>query len=123
MAGERVQCSKCGGEYFEPTDPLPGILPEKAPEIDRSGQAIGLAPSSEAVPTAPTSTDILAQLKLGGYEAVVITKGADNQAVSVTFSENLTEDQANDLILRSAVDIMKTRWPDIYQLAANRVFS
>jgi hypothetical protein len=45
LAGERVICSKCGGHYFEPTDPLPGVKPQIAPPA-----------ADEAADSAPYST-------------------------------------------------------------------
>jgi hypothetical protein len=75
LAGERVACSKCKGAYYEPTDPLPGVKPEKAPAFEAAvskggagseetpdfedvfeasvAEALGESASSPAKPTVP----------------------------------------------------------------------
>jgi hypothetical protein len=51
LAGERVTCSKCGGQYFEPTDPLPGVKPQIAPPaVDEAERG---APLSSPAPGGP----------------------------------------------------------------------
>lgn len=58
IAGDRVICSKCGGHYFEPTDPLPGIKPEIAPPADDS--VVQDAPYS--IPASGSSPNLAASL-------------------------------------------------------------
>lgn len=130
LAGDRVVCSKCKGEYFEPTDPLPGVKPQKAPpvELHQGGQVLALGSS----PSMPANTsgglqqvepfDMVMEMKRRGNQALMITKSpAKPQDLSVVFSDNLTQDQVNDTILKLAVRIMQTKWPDVYQLVAKRV--
>ena len=133
LAGERVACSKCRGEYYEPTDPLPGRRPQKAEPMIESGQvahAIPLEPQSAGSSNVPTAkplasyqpADMVTELKNRGLQSVLITRSSQNaQDANVTISDNLTPDQANDFMLRVAVEIMRAKWPDVYQLVANRL--
>ncbi len=177
LAGDRVACSSCHGEYFEPTDPLPGVLPEKVPSFEPenvrpSAPTVVAAPvsnqtvlnqvvSSQPIPdqpvpnlTVPNLTvpnqmvpnqpvpnqpvappaavspikenlepfDMVMEMKRRGNQAVMISMSPGNpNDASVVFSDNLTPDQVNDVILRIAVSIMETQWPDVYQLVAGRL--
>jgi len=135
LAGERVACSKCKGEYYEPTDPLPGRRPQKAEPLADAGQvahAIPLSPQGDASSSVPAAkplatyqpVDMLSELKNRGLQSVLITRSPQNaQDANVTISDNLTPDQANDFMLRVAVEIIRTKWPDVYQLVANRLGS
>ncbi len=130
-SGDRVACSKCHGEYFEPTDLVPGVRPEKAPPLEPTPSPV--APATPQLDPAPSPTDIAAQLhqlqpfdmvmemKRRGSQAIMITQSpASPTEAGVVFSDNLTADQVNDTILKLAVRIMETKWPDVYQLVANR---
>lgn len=130
LAGDRVQCSSCKGEYFEPTDPLPGVKPEKAPDLEfnQGGNAMALKPSDATAPAEAVNVetlqpiDMVMEMKRRGLQSVMLSQMPDaGQNVGVVFSDNLTQEQANDVILKAAVQIMQTKWPDVYQLVANRV--
>jgi len=53
MAGDIVACSSCGGEYYEPTDPLPGVRPEKAPPPVPKPTALSSPPAMQPNPPNP----------------------------------------------------------------------
>ena len=56
LAGERVVCSKCGGAYYEPTDPLPGMRPEIAPPVEEDDE-VAETPQSTPAPVDPALAD------------------------------------------------------------------
>jgi len=135
LAGERVACSKCKGEYYEPTDPLPGRRPEKAEptaDLGRVAHAIPLNPQVSVPSEVPTAKplseyqpfDMVTELKNRGLQSVLLTRSLQNvQNANVTISDNITSDQANDFVLSVAVEVIKSKWPDVYPLVANRLGS
>lgn len=134
LAGDRVACSKCGGEYFEPTDPLPGRLPEKAPPAIASSESI---PSREPTMsgilvrgstnmgmTQTTPVEMVNEMGRRGFHAMMIhwPIGQPQQA-ALTYSENLSREAADKLLLDIALEQLRTRCPDIFQLAVRRLGS
>ncbi len=95
LAGERVKCSKCQGEYFEPTDPLPGKLPEKAPPIDDVGTDDGPA-------------EMVAEMKRRGLKAAIIVwDPANPKNARMVHSDNLTREELYDMIMKTAARLLR----------------
>ena len=136
LAGERVACSKCRGAYYEPSDPLPGVKPEKAPAFEDATSA-GPSETSEAVAeqTAVTTSsgtdmsncepgDMVAELASRGQNAVLLFWNPSNPAdAGLAYSKNLSRQQADDQLIQVAAHVMQQRWPDLHQLILNRLSS
>lgn len=129
LAGERVVCSACKGAYYEPTDPLPGILPEKAPTAEEAEVVGGDQPKFEPVdgPTVKSlaqcePVDMVGEITNRGKHSLMITWPAGKtQEANMAYSDSLTREQVNDMILEIAVHLIRDKWPDVYQLVAGRV--
>lgn len=144
LAGERVTCSKCKGAYYEPTDPLPGIKPEKAPELGTSDRDDSFEASvadaladSDGTPVAGSATrtsasmidvkncepgDMVAELASRGQNAVLLFWSPENPAdAGMAYSKNLSRQQADDRLIQVAAHVMRERWPDLHQLILNRL--
>jgi hypothetical protein len=129
LAGERVACSKCKGEYYEPTDPLPGRRPQKAEPITDSHRAMAVplpSPASARKDAKPLSAclpgEMANELARRGLQAVLLSRSSQKpEDVSVVSSNNLAPNDVDVLILRVALNIIETKWPDVYTLVANRL--
>lgn len=131
LAGDRVICSKCRGAYYEPTDPLPGILPEKAPaeedeeEVKTSGEeSIDFAPVDDDANSLQQADAkaMVSEISRRGQHAVMVSWPRDRpREANMTFSESLSREQANDMILQIAMHLMKSKWPDLHQMAEARI--
>jgi hypothetical protein len=142
LAGECVVCSKCGGRYYEPTDPLPGILPEIAPPVEEEPAIETSGVSQEAVPRtvqvgdagpsadAHRSTglalshcqpqDMVDELQRRGVYALLIYRPTTaREPISMTHSTQLGTEGAGDMILEVALERMGQRWPELRQLLEN----
>ena len=123
LSGERVACSKCGGKYYEPTDPLPGMLPEKAEPPDSSpvsqpNEPTVPTPTAKATPSRSLShandittcdpSDMVAEMERRGERALMITwtTGKESNAKSY-LPDGLTQEDANRVILQLALNAMK----------------
>lgn len=134
LSGERVACSKCKGAYFEPTDPLPGIKPEKAPAFENQAAADTLAASvASGGEQADASSeikdvskcepgDMVAELASRGQNAILLFWNPANPAdAGLAYSKNLSRQQADDQLILVAAHVMQQRWPDLHQLILNRL--
>lgn len=93
LAGQSVSCSKCKGEFYEPTDPVPGLVPEKVPS------------SEDPLPT--DLPKVVASLKKQGLNSIILTWPADDtRQVKMTFPNHLTAEKANDVIVQIALRLM-----------------
>lgn len=139
LAGERVACSKCRGEYYEPTDPLPGMLPEKAEPVEAAaaGSIGGPAVQNPVAASRPSRTlshandittcdpsDMVAELTRRGDRALIVTWKAGHPAkTEVTIPDGVVPSELNDAILFAALPTIQAKWPDIYETLMNRWFS
>jgi hypothetical protein len=134
LAGERVACSKCKGAYYEPTDPLPGVKPEKAPAFEAEtspapsetpeviAEQPPLASSSETDMSNCEPGDMVAELASRGQNAVLLFWNPSNPAdAGLAYSKNLSRQQADDQLIQVAAHVMQQRWPDLHQLILNRL--
>lgn len=88
-----------------------------------------LTPPSEAssaeTPVGGTklrSSTVLSPYEHAGQKAVVITWSPENPTgAKIGTTKNLPKPEANDMILRVAVKLIKKRWPEIYPLLAVRL--
>jgi hypothetical protein len=143
LAGERVTCSKCGGQYFEPTDPLPGVRPQIAPPIAGEVQQhapVSASPQQRAAPAPPThaadATDktektpehsspthpqeMVIELERRGLHALLIAwpPAAPEQA-GLVYSPRLGREGADAMLLEVAFQLISARWPELHQLLMN----
>jgi hypothetical protein len=142
LAGECVVCSKCGGRYYEPTDPLPGILPEIAPPVEEEPAIETSGVSQEAAPHRAPDRDVwtsgganqatghalsqcqpqdmVDELQRRGVSALLICRPTTaREPISMVHSSQLGTEGAGDMILEVALERMGQRWPELRQLLEN----
>ena len=142
LAGECVVCSKCGGRYYEPTDPLPGILPEIAPPVEEEPEIETSGVSQEAMPHTSPDRDVWAsaganhaeglalshcdpqamvdELQRRGLHALMIYRPTTaREPISLTHASQLGAEGAGEMILEVALERIGQRWPELRQLLDN----
>ena len=68
------------------------------------------------------SSRVLQPFEAAGQKATVISWSAEEPSgAKVGTTKNCTKDEANEMILRVAMKLIKRRWPDIYPLLSARM--
>ncbi|MEQ8787081.1 MAG: hypothetical protein RIC55_12305 [Pirellulaceae bacterium] len=118
LAGDCVICSKCGGRYFEPTDPLPGVRPQIAPPVDEDPDP----EESDAFPVAaapPTSAPATSSSPTTSHGDTAPSPRHDSQ------EHALTQCQPQDMVAelrRRGLDSVLLSWPPTAREQAKMAF-
>ena len=110
LAGSAVTCSKCQESYYEPTDPLPGVQPEKvlpAEEIEIIGEGqLGCGPVVLKLPT------MVEGLDASGLRSIVLTRNPENEKqVNMNYPGTLSAEQANQKVIQIAISLLPNKSP------------